>query len=328
MAKANYKPLLYTTTVRNPERYKAMMNILKRFDGWVLNDETIESVEREMFRLGIYQPAKVSASVKTKWRDSIVLSADESKSVYDRNDPNKHDDIKGHKEKGFPKGWPSRFDTQFKFMKTLGFVWYEYEARIIFSKTGDYLAQSVEIDSEDDIVTVETVKPEYERMAFLQALSKQQRGNPFIKELNDNIPLILLLQVVKKLNADPDYNNCGISYKELPLLIFWKDNDAEALYQRIKRLRKDYDYTPSGEIIEEICIQEILGGSFKEFKLKSIVSEYPDEFVRKMRITGLVSLRGGGRFIDINHSEDERVEYILSKYSKYKKYSDEKEYLV
>lgn len=26
-----YKPLLYTTTIRNPERYKDFMHILKRF---------------------------------------------------------------------------------------------------------------------------------------------------------------------------------------------------------------------------------------------------------------------------------------------------------
>ena len=28
-----YKPLLYTTTVRNPERVKSLLNILVQFDG-------------------------------------------------------------------------------------------------------------------------------------------------------------------------------------------------------------------------------------------------------------------------------------------------------
>lgn len=46
-------------------------------------------------------------------------------------------------------------------------------------------------------------------------------------------------------------------------------------------------------MIEDICVNEILGG-FKKFDLDSIVSEYPDEFVRKMRMTGLISFRGGG----------------------------------
>ncbi len=69
-----------------------------------------------------------------------------------------------------------------------------------------------------------------------------------------------------------------------------------------------------------------MGGDFKKFKPESIMVEYPDEFIRKMRLTGLISLRGAGRFIDINHNENEKVEYVLNKYSVYKKFDTEKEY--
>ena len=134
-----------------------------------------------------------------------------------------------------------------------------------------------------------------------------------------------MLEVIKKLNSDPDYNGSGISYKEIPLVIFWKDNDAESLYQRIKLLRKEHRYNPSNEVIEDICVNEILGG-FKKFDLDSIVSEYPDEFVRKMRMTGLISFRGGGRFIDINHNEDDKINYILANYATYRKYTSKEEY--
>ena len=33
---SEYKPLLYTTTVRNPERYKDFIHLLKKFDGQIL----------------------------------------------------------------------------------------------------------------------------------------------------------------------------------------------------------------------------------------------------------------------------------------------------
>lgn len=56
------------------------------------------------------------------------------------------------------------------------------------------------------------------------------------------------------------------------------------------------------------------------------MDEYPDEFIRKMRLTGLISLRGAGRFIDINHMEDKKVEYVLSHYATYSKYETEREY--
>ena len=276
---------------------------------------------------------RIPKSVKEKWGNTrngefgeFALTDEETKAIYDGNDPNLHDDIKGHKEAGFERGWESRFDTQFKLMKVLGFVYYNMGEPILFSETGNFLASTISITYEKDgTVNRQILNSQNEQIAFMQAFAKQQRCNPFIRELNDNIPLILLLEVIKKLNSDEEYNGVGISYKEIPLVIFWKDNDAEALYQRIKLLRNKHRYNPSNEVIEDICINEILGG-FKKFKLKSIVSEYPDDFVRKMRMTGLISFRGGGRFIDINHNEDEKIDYILNHYTTYTKYMTEKEY--
>lgn len=327
-----YKPLLYTTTIRNPERYKDFMHILKRFDGETLNNRTVELFERELFKVGLYRPRILPKSIENKWKSTkrgefadVPLTDAETARIYQSNDPNINTALKGHKEAGFPKGWPSRFDTQFKLMKVLGFVYYEWDQPIKLSQTGHYLADTVSIGIGGGIISRKIVAPQNEQIAFMQAFAKQQRCNPFIRELNDNIPLILLLEVIKKLNADEEYNGTGISYKEVPLVIFWKNNDAETLYQRIKLLRNEYRYNPSNEVIEDICINEILGG-FKRFKLKSITSEYPDEFIRKMRMTGLISFRGGGRFIDINHNEDEKIDYILSHYAIYSKYATEKEY--
>lgn len=64
----------------------------------------------------------------------------------------------------------------------------------------------------------------------------------------------------------------------------------------------------------------------KKFDSDSVISEYPDEYIRKMRITGLISLRGCGRFIDINHNEDERIQYVLEHYSTYPQFTDGRAY--
>ncbi len=45
-----------------------------------------------------------------------------------------------------------------------------------------------------------------------------------------------------------------------------------------------------------------------------------------MRITGLFSLRGAGRFLDINHNEEKKAQYILQHYASYQHYTDEKAY--
>ena len=323
-----YKPLLYTTTMRNPGRLKYMLYILNQFEGRILDDELATEICGETIRYGLYRPMKKLASVQQKWQTSDQgefseeLLTDQEVELMIRNNP------QSHKEAGFAKGWPSRFATIFDLTKELGLAWYKPGEPIVISSLAHHLLKSIEVDinEAENYVSYEVVQPEYEQQVFLQAFAKSQRKNPFVRVLNDNVPLILLLQTIRKLNADPAQNGCGILRRELPLLIFWKDNNADALYRRIVELRREHRYDASDEVIIDICINEIMEGCFKEFKPKSIMDEYPDEFIRKMRMTGLFSLRGAGRFIDINRNENATVDYILQHYSSYSHYTDEREY--
>ena len=323
-----YKPLLYTTTMRNPGRLKYMLYILNKFEGRILDDELATEICGETIRYGLYRPMKKLASVQQKWQTSDQgefseeLLTDLEVELMIRNNP------QSHKEAGFAKGWPSRFATIFDLTKELGLAWYKPGEPIVISSLAHHLLKSivVDINEAENFVSYEVVHPEYEQQVFLQAFAKSQRRNPFVRVLNDNVPLILLLQTIRKLNADPLQNGCGILRRELPLLIFWKNSDADALYRKIVELRRKHRYDASDEVITSICVDEIMEGCFKEFKPKSIMDEYPDEFVRKMRMTGLFSLRGAGRFIDINRNEDATVDYILQHYSSYSHYTDEREY--
>lgn len=302
---AKYKPLLFTTTLRNPERLKWFLGVLKEYDGQILDDKLAEKIAGEIIRIGLYTPSNLSASVKKKIEAKEPLTNREVAKVLKENPQN-------HKEAGFSKGWPSRFDTWFKIAKELGFVFYRSGEKIRFSEIGLRL-----VDNEH---------PEFEQQAFLNAFVKYQSNSPFRRVQNENVPLILLLEVIKKLNSDKDFNDAGISKLELPLVIYWKDNNAEKLYRRIKKLRKDFGYSPSWEVITEICRDEIMEGQDILRDNKSIMVDYPDEFIRKMRLTGLISLRGGGRFIDINKNEQEKVDYVLKNYSDYEKYDTEESY--
>ena len=323
-----YKPLLYTTTMRNPGRLKYMLYVLNQYEGQILSNELATKICGEAIRYGLYRPMKQTMSVKKKWSSTnngefSEYKLDDAEVVAMlRNNPQQH------KEAGFDKGWPSRFATIFDLTKELGLAYFWIDEPIVISPLAHHLLKSFDVEIEEDTGFVTTIltHPEYEQQVFTQALAKSQRKNPFVRVLNDNIPLVLLLETIKKLNADPNMNGCGISRRELPLLIFWKDGNSEALYQRIVRLRKEHGYNPSDEVICDICINEIMEGSFKEFDPKSIMIDYPDEFIRKMRLTGLLSLRGAGRFIDINKNEMEKVEYILSHYSCYHHFEDERSY--
>lgn len=303
--KPEYKPLLFTTTLRSPERLKWFLGVLKNYNGQILTNDLAEDIAGEIIRVGLYKPKKLSAAVKSKIKNKEPLSDREVTKIL-------NDNPQSHKEAGFDKGWPSRFDTWFKIAKELGFVYYKIGEKIEFSEVGLKLVDEEHL--------------EFEQQAFLNAFVKYQSNNPFRRVLNENVPLILLLEVISRLNKDKNFNGSGISKLELPLVIFWKDNNSEKLYQLIKSIRKKYRYNPSWETIIDICVNQIMGGEFKKFNPKSIIVDYPDEFIRKMRLTGLISLRGGGRFIDINKNEQKKVDYVLKTYSKYRKYKTEREY--
>lgn len=326
MRTPEYKPLLFTTTIREPSRIKILLSLFLKFDGQILTDSLAEKIIGELIRYGVYRPMKTTPSIKQKWRTTPmgtfaeeILSDNEVLWIL-QNNP------QSHKEAGFSKGWPSRFATFFDFCKELGFVYFAPNKVIKFSEVGKLLAKIIQYKVEGTEIHFEEVNPEREQQIFLNAFVKSQRSNPFVRVKNDNVPLLLLLEVIQHLNNDNDFNNAGISRSELPLLIFWKDNNAFSIYERIKKLRTEYGYSPSPEVIVDICLNEIMGGEFKKFEPKSIISEYPDEYIRKMRLTGLISLRGGGRFIDINKNEKDKVDYVLKTYSNYKKFSDEISY--
>ena len=303
-----------------------MLFVLAKFEGQILDDNLATKIVGETIRYGLYRPMKRNNEIIQKWQStpsgafSEQILSNEEVNFMIKNNP------QCHKEAGFAKGFPSRFATIYDLTKELGLAYFAPMSKIIISELGKHLLKAIHVEVLNNEIICEIVNPEYEQQVFLQALAKSQRNNPFVRVLNDNIPLILLLQTIKLLNADETQNGAGISRKEIPLLIFWKNNDATALYRRIVSLRKTFGYNPSDDVIMDICINEIMEGSYKKFDQKSIMVDYVDEFIRKMRITGVVSLRGAGRFIDINRNEEGKVEYIIKRYSNYEHFTDEYKY--
>ena len=224
-----------------------------------------------------------------------------------------------HKEAGFEKGWESRYDTWYKFPKELGFIYYEMEKPIEISQTGHMLCDAYSGNENDN-------SGEKIQKIFLNALMKYNTDNPYRRNLNKNVPIPLLLNVLKKLKNNKEENGAGIFRKELPFLICWRNNDSDELYKYIKNFRKIYGYTASNEVVYEKCLELLGSENEKRFKMKQIIQESIDDFIRKLRITGIFSLRGFGRFIDINKLEKNKIEYIIKNYSEYKTCETEYEF--
>ncbi len=200
-----------------------------------------------------------------------------------------------------------------------GFVYYEMNEPLRISNTGHML-----IDAYNEFPTNELKI----QNVMLNAIMKYQTNNPFRKNLNSNAPLPLLLNVLKLLKEDKNENGAGLFRKEISILACWNDNNAQNLYKYIKNFRKQYGYNYSDELIYEKCLN-ILGTDLSQsrrFKMSKICGNSIDEYIRKMRIAGIISLRGNGRFIDFNMVEEDKINYIIEKYTNYPTFDNKLEY--
>lgn len=312
--KETSKPLSFSTTMRNPARIASFLQVISVYEGQILTNEIIEEVAIALIQNKLYVPRAIS-------RNRLWKNIYESEEAFDRE--NTIDIMRqspqSHKEAGFDKGWPSRFDTWYKLPMEFGFIYYEMNKPIKISTTGHMLIDAIREDTPND---------EKIQKVFLNAMMKYQTNNPFRKNANDNVPLPLLLNVIKLLKDDPEEKGVGVFRSELSFIICSPDNDAHKLYSLIKSLRKRYKFTYGDEVIYEICLG-MLGATEEQknrFKMSQITGEAVDEFIRKMRITGVVSLRGNGRFLDFNMFEIDNINYVLQNYTTYKKYDSKEAY--
>lgn len=313
-SKYKYKPLSFSTTIRNPERIPNFLKCITPFEGKLLTSDIIHQVVKNVIQIKEYTPLYI---IRNAYLKSIHQNVDET-----FNDIDLETIIKmspqNHKEAGFNKGWDSRFDTWYKMMKEFGFIKYSMNEPIIITATGHML---IDAYNETPCNTKKVQK------IFLNALIKYQTNNPLRKNLNENVPLPLLLNVIDLLHKDPEENNAGIARHELPILICWRDNDAHAAYKYIKGIRQSVGFNCSDEYIYEKCLS-ILDSSNKTYlKIDKICHEAVDEYIRKMRMSGLLSLRGNGRFLDINKFEENSANYVMNTYMTYPKFTTENDYI-
>lgn len=314
MAVSKAKPLSFSTTIRNPERIPNFLRCILPFEGKILTSGIIHEVVKNIIREKEYTPMYV-----TRTADLKAISKSDDETFTDKQlekiiemSPQKH------KEAGFEYGWDSRFDTWYKMIKEFGFIKYSMGEPIVITATGHMLV---------DAYMEEPSNEKKIQMVFLNALMKYQTNNPLRRNLNENVPLPLLLKVIQYLHEDSEENDAGLARHELPVLICWRDNDAYSAYRYIKAIRKSVGFSCSDEYIYEKCLSILESDNRNYLKMDKICHEAVDEYIRKMRMSGLLSLRGNGRFLDINRFELELANYVMENYMQYPKFEDENAYV-
>ena len=352
------KPISFNTTLRNPERIPQFISILEEFEGKKITSEVALEIEAEIIRQKIFEPTEgtLGRYVKEYSKKFNFIASDQSKNAIDKVsqyfkewknsekgqvDRNKivyllNNTITAHAEKGWKGGWESRLATQYTFLNELGFVKFIKNEELKISNTGKLMIKEYEYGYPKS----DNYNNSYEQSAFLMAFAKYQINNPYrFNTINVNF-FPLVLNVIKYL--DEKYGRPGISRDDLPFIIAWGSNDYKELAEIIYRFREKFGYNVSKDIIYDYAMnllddsskdklvpasKEFIESKGIDYKFRKITVETPDEVIRKLRLTMLVSLRGAGRFIDINKNEVDKIKYIVENYSENKTIEDLDEYL-
>lgn len=352
------KPISFDTTLRNPTRIPQFISILSQYEGKVLTSDIALELEADIIRKKIFEPtvstlgnyvAYYNKKFFFKAKDQSLNAPQRVRYLFKKWFENEKDNcskeeiiyllentITQHKEAGWLGGWESRLHTQFNFLNELGLVFVSKNKPIKISEVGRLMISNYLSGDKK-----EEYNSSAEESAFLMVFSKYQTNNLFRSNTVKINFFYLVLSVINELKTT--YNRSGLAINDLPFVIVWHNNDYKTLSKIINEFREKFGYNTSKELVyehvmsflnEENQIKNTLVKADKEFikekgtdyKIDKITRETPDEIVRKLRLTRLVSFRGNARFLDINPDEKEKVDFILNTYAKNMTFSNENDY--
>ncbi|QNV38684.1 AlwI family type II restriction endonuclease [Rothia terrae] len=341
------KPVSFDTTLRNPARIPDFIAVLEEYEDVLLDDDTAIKIEAEIIRRKIFEPTKSTLGTYVpEYHDKFDFSAadhsaDASKKVdylfdkWKRSESGEcsldeivyllNNTITKHAEKGWKGGWQSRLHTQFNFLNELGFVRVVKNKKILISENGKQMISGFSNDNAE-------IKPNFDNLvqsSFLNAFAKYQVNNPYrFNTVKVNF-FPLVLNTIKYLKDT--YGRPGVFTQDISFIICWPNNDYISLAEFIYKFREENGYSKSNEFVYEYAMnllddtsvnspfvkasESFLAKNSNLYKIDKIMHETPDEVIRKLRLTMLVSLRGGGRFIDLNHIEQSKINHIIEEYS-------------
>ena len=150
-----YKQLAFETAIRNPERYKGLIQKLIIYKNELLNDEKILEILCDLYFSG-----EVKSNDVTINEDSTPKSIKDQVIFVNRT---------RNADGGFPKGYQSRFWTYMRTLSEFGFVYARYNKPFKFSAIAIMLSDE-KLDEQESF--------------SIQAM-KYNRKSPYRKVLND-----------------------------------------------------------------------------------------------------------------------------------------------
>lgn len=267
-----YKQTAFDTAVRNPERYKEILDVLINFENIVLNDANLLIIVSALYKEGV---------VTSGGLDVSILSDEElNEEVIKINNTRKADG-------GFPAGYASRFWTYARTLCELGFVYAQYNQEFKISNIAKLLINK-EIDEQE---------------AFSIQTMKYNRRSPYRNVLNDFNFFRFILELLLYLRS----KNRSLSYEQFILATFSEDGNVEKFLEIINN-----NAFPDYETVYDFVLANYKNGDYTCANSKTVTADYPDVVRRVFIISGFISIKYQGvKLIQINENKLDYIKDLL-----------------
>ncbi|MDY6431148.1 MAG: AlwI family type II restriction endonuclease [Bacilli bacterium] len=257
--------MAYEVAVRNPERYKGIIEVLYRYEGTILNDENIANIYTSLFTSGVVDSNNV---------DVDRLSPEQIKDYIIHH--------LSHKADGsFPEGYQSSFWRYLRTLSELGAIYSQYNEPLLISDASKALL--------DDKIT-------QGEFFALQSL-RTNRKSPYRRVLNDFNYCKFLVNLIRKMPRQ------RLSYVQFMVTLFSENGDVDAMKTILQNNRFGNDFDAAYEYIVN-HYDKIDDDHDKVCKQNSCFNDYGNTVFKVMLLTGYFTVEKSGQMIMIGLNAD------------------------
>ncbi len=195
-----YKQLSFDTVVRNPERFREILEVIIKYENQVLNDSTLLNIVCDLYINKVIKSKEIEIIEETKAADIVdgIISVNSKRNA----------------EGGFPKGYQTRFYNYTKTMSEFGLIYSQYNEKLMFSKVVKLWLKN-EIDAQN---------------VFSINSMMYNRYSPHRRVLNDFNYFKFIIDVL--------FLKKELSYNEFIVSLFSQTNDVNIFMDLIKDVKK------------------------------------------------------------------------------------------
>jgi hypothetical protein len=284
-----------TTTVRNPERIRNFLKVLKELENEAWNDVTQKKFQvllilRKVYGFGGPQFEKTLADRQIKWLYADNFTYKQAEQILE--------------SKNYVGGGEMRGRQSFNALEKLGLAYIDTEKRIRITTFGEsFLSENYDLGD-----------------FFFRSLIKWQYPNPDLNKYSAkdgyNIkPFTATLHLIKKVNmlcAGQGFKEKGVSKVEFALFFTTLSNykNIDAAAGRLIKFRKIYD-TKKTKAEKDGFAKEYFNQYYPEYESWKNANEYADNIIRYFRLTRFFYLRGNEYYVDLEPRRRIEIDALL-----------------